>query len=215
MYVAGRSAGRLAPEAAAVPSTVIDSFVSPVVPGRRRAVTDLVAMGHLEPVKNHRYMLEVLAEAARPGGVRLTYGEGRCAGTCCGGPPLGLDGQVGSAGSTPACAACCPLPGLRTLPSPVILRRSSSRWRRACPSWRAYQPIAELCTEGVEARFWPWTTRPGRSRAVRPARPKAAGRRRGAGAVPPRVRRRGYRPRLWAFLRNQPRCIMTGRQKIL
>ena len=68
------------PEAAAVPATVIDNFVaSPAAadPGQQ-PLGDLVTMGGLEPVKNHRYLLEILAEAGRAGR-RLTldvYGDG-------------------------------------------------------------------------------------------------------------------------------------------
>ena len=56
------------PEAAAVPSAVIGNFVAPWSghPSRER-VGDLVTIGSLEPVKNHRYLLQVLAEAKRAG----------------------------------------------------------------------------------------------------------------------------------------------------
>lgn len=56
------------PEAAAVPSTVINNFVapSPLVPGAEPRA-DLVSIGALRPLKNHRFLLEVLLEAKRAG----------------------------------------------------------------------------------------------------------------------------------------------------
>src|SRR5690349_967882 len=51
------------PEAATVPSAVIGNFVAPwhAEPGRE-SLGDLVTIGNLDLVKNHRFMLEVLAE---------------------------------------------------------------------------------------------------------------------------------------------------------
>src|SRR5262249_40498329 len=94
------------PEASAVPSTVIDTFGSPLSAGPGgEPLADLVTMGHLEPVKNHRYMLEVLAEAARTGR-RYTldvYGEGPLRGDLLRqSAALGLDGQVRFRGFDPA-----------------------------------------------------------------------------------------------------------------
>jgi glycosyltransferase involved in cell wall biosynthesis len=150
------------PEAAAVPSTVIDNFVAPVHPEPgQELLGDLVTMGHLEPVKNHRYMLEILAEAKRAGR-SLTldvYGEG----------PLHKDllRQTSSLG----------------LESQVRFRGFQLDVRDFLPRYRAYAhasysessslaiieamaaglpivagnigPISELCDDGVEARFWP------------------------------------------------------------
>ena len=56
------------PEAAAVPSAVISNFVSPSrsEPGQE-PLGDLVTVGSLLRAKNHRFLLEVLAEAKRAG----------------------------------------------------------------------------------------------------------------------------------------------------
>lgn len=67
------------PEAAAVPSAVVDNFVTPYEPATPPGpLADLVTVGNLETVKNHRYLLEVLAASgARGRRVSLdVYGEG-------------------------------------------------------------------------------------------------------------------------------------------
>jgi glycosyltransferase involved in cell wall biosynthesis len=150
------------PEAADVPSTVIGNFVAPLPPRpSQEPLGDLVTVGHLEPVKNHRYILAVLAEAQRVGRSFTldVYGEG----------PLHKDllGQVGSLG----------------LDAQVRFRGFRTDLRDFLPRYRAYVhasysessslaiieamaaglpivagnigPISELCDEGVEARFWP------------------------------------------------------------
>ena len=67
------------PAAAAVPYAVIGNFVAPLRRGpEQEPLGDLVTIGHLEPVKNHRFMLEVLA-GAKQAGRSLTldvFGEG-------------------------------------------------------------------------------------------------------------------------------------------
>lgn len=56
------------PNVAAVPSAVIDNFVAPVVAKPRPGpIGDLVTVGNLEAVKNHRYLVQTLAEAKRAG----------------------------------------------------------------------------------------------------------------------------------------------------
>jgi glycosyltransferase involved in cell wall biosynthesis len=120
-----------------------------------------VTMGHLEPVKNHRYMLQVL-DAARRAGQPLTldvYGEG----------PLRRDlaSQAAELNITDL----------------VRFRGFRADVRSVLPRYRAYAhasysessslaiieamaaglpivaaptgPIPELCDDGVEARFWP------------------------------------------------------------
>jgi glycosyltransferase involved in cell wall biosynthesis len=160
------------PEAAAVPSTVIDNFVAPApATPSHEPLGDLVTMGGLEPVKNHRYLLEILASASRAGR-HLTldvYGEG----------PLHKDlvRQASSLG----------------LAAQVRLRGFQADARDFLPRYRAYVhtsysessslaiieamaaglpivaanigPIAELCDDGVEARFWPLDD-PARAAAV-------------------------------------------------
>ena len=56
------------PEAAAVPSAVIDNFVAPgPIESDGEPLGDLVTTGGLEVVKNHRFLLQVLAAAKRAG----------------------------------------------------------------------------------------------------------------------------------------------------
>ena len=213
------------PEAAAVRSTVIDNFVSPASAGPGgEPLADLVMMGHLEPVKNHRYMLEVLAEAART--VAVHAGRVRRGPAARGPAAAGHRAGPGRAGQIPRVD-----PGVRSLLpryrayvdalTPSHPRwRSSSRWRRACRSWRATSGRLPSCAR----RAWRpgsgrWTTRP-RPQPCCPAcstpSRTGCGRRRGAGAVPPRVRRWGYRPPAVGVPAGiSPGCIMTGRQKIL
>jgi glycosyltransferase involved in cell wall biosynthesis len=67
------------PEAAAVPSAVVENFVQPLEARHEVAPTaDLATTGSLEPVKNHAYLLHVIA-AAKRAGQTLTldvFGEG-------------------------------------------------------------------------------------------------------------------------------------------
>lgn len=67
------------PQAATVPSAVIDNFVAPAETKDQPEPTgDLVTVGNLDPVKNHRYLLQVLAEAKRAGSTFTldVFGEG-------------------------------------------------------------------------------------------------------------------------------------------
>jgi glycosyltransferase involved in cell wall biosynthesis len=150
------------PEAAAVPSTVIDNFVAPLPPRSGQIpLGDLVTMGHLEPVKNHRYMLEVLAEAKRAGRSFTldVYGEG----------PLHKDllKQVGSLGLEAQVHFCGFRPDVRNFLSRyrayVHASYSESSSLAIIEAMAAglpivagnIGPIPELCDDGVEARFWP------------------------------------------------------------
>jgi glycosyltransferase involved in cell wall biosynthesis len=149
------------PEAGAVPSAIIHDFVAPLRPEPDQdPIGDLVTTGHLSPLKNHRFLLEVLAEAQRTGR-SLTldvFGEGPCRDD--------LQRQVRSLG----------------LDEQVCFRGFRSDVRRFLPRYRAYVHssyfeslslaiieamagglpivaakvggIAEVCDEGVEARFW-------------------------------------------------------------
>ena len=149
------------PEAAGVPSTVIDNFVAPLPaePGQE-LLGDLVTLGHLEPVKNHRYILEVLAEAKRAGR-SLTldiYGEG----------PLHKDlvRQTSALGLDEQVRFCGFRPDVRTLLSRyrvyVHASYSESSSLAIIEAMAAglpivagnIGPISELCDDGVEARFW-------------------------------------------------------------
>jgi glycosyltransferase involved in cell wall biosynthesis len=150
------------PEAAEVPDAVIGNFVTPwPASAAGDFAADLVTTGHLEPVKNHRYLLEVLGEARRAGH-QLTldvFGEG----------PLlhELQRQARSLG----------------VADQVRFRGFRRDIRDFLPRYRAYVhasysessslaimeamaaglpvvagdigPISELCDDGAEARFWP------------------------------------------------------------
>ncbi len=152
------------PEAAGVPSVVIENFVTPP-PARPSGadgepLADLVTIGHLEPVKNHRYLLEVLA-AARRAGLPLTldiYGAGplhrdlqRQA------ADLGLDGQVRLRGFRPDVRDF-----LSRYRAYVHVSYSESSSLAIIEAMAAGLPIVagnigplgELYDDGVEGRFW-------------------------------------------------------------
>ena len=150
------------PEAAEVPSAVIGSLVAPLQPKPdQEPLGDLITIGNLDYVKNHRFMLNVLAEVRREGR-SLTldvFGEG----------PLRKDllAQTRSLG----------------LEEQVRFRGFRRDVRDSLPRYRAYVhasysesfclaiveamaaglpivaanigPISELVDDGVEARFWP------------------------------------------------------------
>jgi glycosyltransferase involved in cell wall biosynthesis len=149
-------------EAAAVPSAVIGNFVAPLrTEPNQEPLGDLVTTGKLEDRKNHRFLLEVLAEAKRAERVFTldVFGDG----------PLRKD-----------------LPQLAHslgLQEQIRFRGFRSDVRDFLPRYRAYAhaayaetsslaiieamaaglpilaggigPIPELCEDGVEARFWP------------------------------------------------------------
>lgn len=150
------------PAAARVPSTTIGNFVAPQEASTyQEPMGDLVSVGSLEPVKNHRFTLEVLAAANRVG-KPLTldvFGEGpllkdlsRQA------RDLGLGGQVRFRGFQPdvrrqlaryralihsSVSEACPLAIIEAMAAglPVIVGN--------------IEPMAELCEDGTEARFMP------------------------------------------------------------
>jgi glycosyltransferase involved in cell wall biosynthesis len=150
------------PEAAAVPSAVIGNFVAPLEgePSCQEPLGELVTIGNLDLVKNHRFLLEVLAEAKRAGR-SLTldvYGEGPCrADLLRQTRSLGLEGQVRFRGFRPDVRGF--LPGYRTY---VHASYSESLPLAIIEAMAAGLPIVagdtggigELCDDGVEARFW-------------------------------------------------------------
>ena len=150
------------PEASAVPSAVISNFVSSLGPKPgQEPLGDLVTTGSLLRAKNHRFLLEVLAEAKRAGRCLTldVFGEG----------PLRKDllRQAHSLG----------------LEKQLRFRGFRSDIRDFLPRYRAYVHasyldsqslaiieamaaglpivaadvggISELCDDGVEGRFWP------------------------------------------------------------
>ena len=201
------------PDAAAVPSAVIGNFTAPWSGAPSgEPVGDLVTIGSLEAVKNHRYLLRVLAEAKRAG-QPLTldvFGEG----------PLRKDLQQQSRSLGVA--------------EQIRLRGFRHDLRNALPGYRAYVhasysessslaimeamdaglpvvagdigPIAELFDDGVEGRFWPLDD-PTRAAAVlRELLDDEQGRRKAARAAKERFERdfdaTVVGPRLWAFLQD-------------
>jgi glycosyltransferase involved in cell wall biosynthesis len=150
------------PEASGVPYAVIDNFVAPHdVPPGQEPLGDLVTVGHLEPVKNHRYMLSILAEAKRAGReVSLDiFGDGPLRGDL---PrqarSLGVDGQVRFRGFhtdlrdfLPRYKAYAHSSYSESSSLAIIEAMAAGLPILAAP----IGPIAELCDDGVEARFWP------------------------------------------------------------
>jgi glycosyltransferase involved in cell wall biosynthesis len=153
---------RWLPEASRVPDAVFGNFVAdlPPEPGQE-PLGDLATTGHLEPVKNHAYLLEVLREAKRTGH-SLTldiFGDGPLqkelteqAGS------LGIEGQVRFQGFRPDVRSF--LPRYRAY---VHASYSESLPLAIIEAMAAGLPviagdvggISELCDEGVEGRFWP------------------------------------------------------------
>lgn len=148
------------PEAAAVPSTVIGNFVAPSPHTARENLGDLVTVGNFDLVKNHRFMLRVLAEARRAGH-DLTldiFGDGPCRKDLLQlTESLGLVDQVRFRGFRPDVRDF--LPGYRAY---IHASYSESLPLAIIEAMAAGLPIVtadvggirELCDDGVEARFW-------------------------------------------------------------
>jgi len=150
------------PAAATVPYAIISNFVSPLHHGQgQEPIADLVTIGHLEPVKNHRFMLEVLAEAKRAGRSFTldAFGEGplrkelmRLTSS------LGLEEQVRFRGYRRDVRDF--LPRYRAYIHASYFESSSLAIIEAMAAGlpivaAKIGPIPELCEDGVEARFWP------------------------------------------------------------
>ena len=150
------------PEAATVPSAIIGNFVNPL----RREPTqeslgDLVTTGSLTIAKNHRFLLEVLAEA-RQIGQTLTldvFGDGTCRKDLMRqARSLELEEQVRFRGYRPD--VCSFLPGYRAY---VHASYVDAQPLAIIEAMAAGLPvvagdiggISELCEDGIEARFWP------------------------------------------------------------
>lgn len=150
------------PEAADVPWAVIGNFIAPWRSGvGRPRHGDLVTIGNLDLVKNHRFLLDVLAEAKRTGR-SLTldiFGEGPCrkdlVRQAC---SLGLGEQVRLRGFRPDVRDF--LPGYRAYVHASYSESSSLAIMEAMAAGLpivagSTGPISELCDDGAEARFWP------------------------------------------------------------
>jgi glycosyltransferase involved in cell wall biosynthesis len=150
------------PEATAVPSAVIGNFVAPLrLEPSRKQLGDLVTVGNFDLVKNHRFMLEVLAETNRAGRSFTldVFGDGPCRRDLLRQTrSLGLDEQVRFHGFRPDVRDF--LPGYRAY---VHASYSESLPLAIIEAMAAGLPIvagdtggiSELCDDGVEARFWP------------------------------------------------------------
>lgn len=146
-----------------VPSAVLPNFVAPLEDtlAHDEDLADLVTVGNLDLVKNHRYMLRVLA-AANEAGRRFTldvYGEG---------PEraqverlmreLGLERQVRLRGFRPDVRDL--LPGYRAYIHASYSESSSLAIIEAMAAGLPIVagetgPFRELFDEGVEGLFWP------------------------------------------------------------
>jgi len=150
------------PEAARIPSAVIGNFVAPWRGAAGDAhYGDLVTVGHLEPVKNHRFLLRVLAEAKQAGRTLTLdiFGEGPLRRelqqlTC----DLGLAEQVRFRGFRRDLRNF--LPGYRAYVHASYSESSSLAIMEAMDAGLPIVageigPIPELFDDGVEGRFWP------------------------------------------------------------
>jgi glycosyltransferase involved in cell wall biosynthesis len=150
------------PEAAAVPSDVIGNFVAPWHrEGAEARHGDLVTVGGLEPVKNHRFLLHVLAAAKQAGHVLTldVFGDGPLRGELQQlARGLGLAEQVRFRGFQRGVRDF--LPGYRAYVHASYSESSSLAIMEAMDAGlpvvaAAIGPLAELVDDGVEGRFWP------------------------------------------------------------
>jgi hypothetical protein len=158
------------PEAASIPSAVIGNFVAPVHADPKPEPTgDLVTTGNLDIVKNHRFLLQVLAEARRPGGTSPWMSLARArAGKTSGSKPARWalrDRSVFTASaltSVTSCQATGPM-SMRPIPNRDHWR-SWRRWPPAFPSWgRTSGPYPSSVTTAWKAGSGLLTTRLGRA----------------------------------------------------
>jgi glycosyltransferase involved in cell wall biosynthesis len=150
------------PEARPVPSAVIGNFVAPLEPEPHpEPQADLVTTGNLDLVKNHRFLLTVLAQARRRG-QKLTldiYGQGPCRRDLEQQiRDLELSGQVRLRGFRADLREF--LPGYRAYVHASYSESSSLAIMEAMAAGLPVVagdigPLSELCDEGVEGRFWP------------------------------------------------------------
>lgn len=150
------------PDAAAVPFALIGNFVAPSHEKPfQEPLGDLVTVGNLDLVKNHRFLLDVLAKAKR-GGRSFTldvFGEGPCRKDLLHqARSLGLEEQVRFRGFRSDVRDF--LPGYRAYVHSSYSESSSLAIMEAMAAGlpivaASTGPIAELCDDGVEGRFWP------------------------------------------------------------
>lgn len=202
------------PEAARVPAAVIGNFTAPLRPEPSPGpIADLVSVGGLDLVKNHTFLLDVLAEARRLGHTLTldVYGGGVLRGELeAKTRALGLEGQVRWRGARSDVRDF--LPGYRAY---VHASYSDTSSLAIMEAMAAGLPIVaapigglpELFDDGVEGRFWPLDDLP-RATGILLGLLGSESERQAAGKA---ARERFYRdhdasvvvPRLLAFLRNQ------------
>lgn len=199
------------PEAAQVPSAIIGNFVAPLPhKSPHRPLGDLVTVGALEPVKNHQFLLTVLAEARRIGR-SLTldlFGEGPCRRDLLHlAHSLDLEAQVRFRGSRSDVRDF--LPHYLAYAHASYSESSSlaiiEAMAAALPIVAAdIGPISELCDDGVEARFWPLDDPARAARILIDLLEGEQARQEAARAASERFRRDFdadvIGPRLWSFL---------------
>ena len=149
------------PEAEAVPSAVIHDFVAPWhLELAQKPVGDLVTTGQLSPLKNHRFLLEVLAEAKRAGRSFTLdiFGGGPCRKDLEEQAlSLGLEEQVRFRGFRSDVRSF--LPGYRAYVHASTFESLSLAIIEAMAAGlpilaAGVGGIPEVCDDGVEARFW-------------------------------------------------------------
>jgi glycosyltransferase involved in cell wall biosynthesis len=150
------------PEASHVPSAIIGSMVTPLRDEPvQELLGDLVTIGNLDFVKNHRFLLEVLAEANRAGRSFTldVFGEGPLRNDLLQlTNSLGLAEQIRFHGFRPQVRSF--LPGYRAY---VHACYSESFCLAIVEAMAAglpilagnIGPISELYEDGVEGSFWP------------------------------------------------------------
>lgn len=160
------------PEAGNVPSAVIGNFVEASGPRPREPIGDLVTIGNLDLVKNHRYLLHVLSEARRAGR-RFTldiFGDGPCRKDLVSqAKALGLEDDVRLRGFRHDVRSF--LPGYRAYVHASYSESSSLAIMEAMEAGLPIVagttgPIVELCDDGAEARFWPLDDAPAAARVL-------------------------------------------------
>jgi glycosyltransferase involved in cell wall biosynthesis len=160
------------PGAATVPYAIIGNFVAPLHANPDPEMQgDLVTIGNLDLVKNHRFLVQVLAEAKRAGSLLSLdiFGEGPCRKDLLSQVrSLGLEDQVRLRGFRPDVRDF--LPGFRAYVHASYSESSSLAIMEAMAAGLPIVagnigPISELCDDGVEARFWPLDD-PARAAAV-------------------------------------------------
>jgi glycosyltransferase involved in cell wall biosynthesis len=150
------------PEAGDVPFAVIGNFVAPHPYASGQAyIADLVTIGRLEPVKNHRFMLEVLAAANRAGHnfTLDAFGDGPLENELAlMARSLGVEKQIRFHGYRKDVRDF--LPGYRAYVHASYSESSSLAIMEAMDAGLPIVAgkigaISELVDEGVEGRFWP------------------------------------------------------------